>query len=156
MAKLTDVFSGAASVAFVHFRGLTVAQANAMRRGLDESGVSYQVIKKTLMDRAFEAAGISGEKPPLENEIAIAWSSDDYIAPAREIKRYGKQFEDAVTIVGGIFDGAFMSQSQMQEVADIPSRETLYGQIANVINSPIQGLVVSLNQVAEQRETASA
>jgi ribosomal protein L10 len=61
-----------------------------------------------------------------------------------------------VTIVGGIFDGAFMSQSQMQEVADIPSRETLYGQIANVINSPIQGLVVSLNQVAEQRETASA
>lgn len=154
VAKLTDVFKTANSVAFVTFDGLTVAQANEMRRAFSEQGVSYKVAKKTLVDRALDAAGISGEKPTFEGTLAIAWG-DDFVAPAREVKRAGKQYDNAVAITGGIFDGVYMSAAEMTAVADIPSRETLYGQLANVINSPIQGLAVSLGQIAEQREQAA-
>lgn len=154
VGTLTDVFKTASSVVFVTFEGLSVAQANEMRRSFAEQGISYKVAKKTLVDRALDAAGVSGEKPTLEGTLAIAWG-DDFVAPAREVKRAGKQYSDAVAINGGIFDGSFMSAAEMTAVADIPPRETLYGQLANVINSPIQGLAVSLGQIAEQKPQAA-
>jgi ribosomal protein L10 len=35
-------------------------------------------------------------------------------------------------------------------LAKIPSREVLLGQFVNVINSPIQGLVIALDAIAKQ------
>jgi ribosomal protein L10 len=42
----------------------------------------------------------------------------------------------------------------MMEIAQIPDRQTLLGMFVNVINSPIQGLAVALNAVAEKRQSA--
>jgi ribosomal protein L10 len=39
----------------------------------------------------------------------------------------------------------------MMAIALIPSQQTLYAQFVNVINSPIQGLVVALSKIAEKK-----
>jgi ribosomal protein L10 len=44
-----------------------------------------------------------------------------------------------------------MEKAQMMEIATIPGLQTLYAQFVNVINSPIQGLVVALNAIAEKK-----
>ncbi len=54
-------------------------------------------------------------------------------------------------ILGGVFDGVYKSKEEMTEIASIPSLQTLRGMFVNVINSPIQGLAVSLNQIAEKK-----
>ena len=38
------------------------------------------------------------------------------------------------------------------EIAMIPSREVLYAQFVNLINSPIQQFVVVLDQIAKSKE----
>ena len=53
--------------------------------------------------------------------------------------------------MGGIFEGRFMDAAEMNEVATIPPVDVLRGMFANVINSPIQGLVVALNGIAEKK-----
>ncbi len=122
-----------------------------MRRSLSEGGVQYKVVKKTLANIALEQSGIEGEKPEFAAELAIAWGSDA-LAPARSVYKFQRELEDRVAIIGGVFEGAFQSQASMLEIAQIPSRETLLGMFVNVINSPVQGFVSVLDQVAEKKE----
>jgi len=151
LEKLTSIFKDSASTVFVHFKGLGVSNETKMRHTLEEDGVGYFVAKKTLMRKAAELAGISGDVPELNGEIAIAYGKEDPTAPARGVHSFIKEFEDKIGIVGGIYEGGMMAAAKMQEIATIPPLDVLRGMFANVINSPIQGLAVALGQVAEKK-----
>ena len=149
LATLSEVKDSADSIVFVHYKGLPVAATTAMRQELREKGVGYFVAKKTLMKRAFDGA-FTGEMPVLDGEIAVAYSTDP-MAPAQSMQEFGTKFKDQLSIVGGVFQGVYKNQEEMIEIASIPSLDVLRGMFVNVINSPIQGLVVGLNALAEKR-----
>jgi large subunit ribosomal protein L10 len=151
IAKLESGLSSAQSAVFVKFHGLSVGDTTAMRKDLRDNNVAYTVAKKSLIGRALESVKPKGDKPALEGEIALAYG-DDLLAPAREVYAFQKKHKDGVTIVGGIFEGMYKSKEEMTEIAAIPAPEILRGQFVNVINSPIQGLVIALNQIAEAKE----
>jgi large subunit ribosomal protein L10 len=149
VAKLNDVKKDAESIVFVRFSGLTVTDTTAMRAALREKGVGYFVAKKTLMKRAF-ADAFEGDMPTLDGEIAVAYSADA-IAPAQNIKEFAGKYKDNISIVGGVFQGVYKDAVEMTEIASIPPLQVLRGMFVNVINSPIQGLVLGLNAIAEKR-----
>lgn len=149
LGKLEDIKTSADSIVFVNFKGLGVTDSNAMRATLKERGVGYFVAKKTLMQRAFGEA-FEGEMPALDGEIAVAYSTDA-IAPAQGIKEFAGKYTEQLAIVGGIFQGVYKNKEEMTEIASIPPLQVLRGMFVNVINSPIQGLVISLNQIAEKK-----
>jgi large subunit ribosomal protein L10 len=149
LAKLDGVKKDSDSIVFVKFNGLTVANTTAMRAKLRAEGVGYFVAKKTLMKRAFDGA-FTGEMPVLEGEIAVAYSADA-IAPAQQIKEFAGKYKDSLSIVGGVFQGVYKDAAEMTEIASIPPLQVLRGMFLNVINSPIQGLVIGLNAIAEKK-----
>ena len=149
LAKLTELKATADSIVFVHYKGLSVADTTAMRKELREKGVSYFVAKKTLMKRAFDDT-FTGEMPVLDGEIAVAYSVDP-MTPAQSMKEFGTRFKDKISIVGGVFQGVYKDETEMTEIASIPSLHVLRGMFVNVINSPIQGLAVALNTLAEKK-----
>lgn len=149
IAKLEGVKNDSDSIVFVSFKGLPVNDTVAMRAALREEGVGYFVAKKTLMQRVFGEA-FEGSMPELEGEIAVAYSADA-IAPAQNIKTFAEKYKDNIAIVGGVFEGAFKTREEMTEIASIPSLQVLRGMFVNVINSPIQGLAVALNALAEKK-----
>ena len=150
-AKLETILDSAESLAFVNFHGLTVGTEEKIRTTLREAWVSYYVAKKTLMKRAFDAKKYKGEMPELEGEIALVYG-EDAIAPAREAFQFAKKKTDPLTLVGGMFEGKYMNASEITEIASIPGQQQLYGMFANVINSPIQKIVVGLSEVAKKKE----
>lgn len=149
--RMKDAVKTAGSVVFVNFHGLGVSDTNDMRDALKAQNVTYLVAKKTLAKRAIADAGLEGEIPQLDGELALAWG-DDQVAPAREVQEFAKKYKERLSILGGVFEHRLMGKDEMISIASIPSLQTLYAQFANVINSPIQGLVVALNQIAEKKE----
>jgi len=154
LARLQKIFADSKSIAFVNFHKLTVKHAEEMRKKLREGGAGYFVAKKTLIRKALEGTGRAGELPSLDGEIAVAYleKSDDITAPAREIFGFEKKFEKAVSLVGGIFEGLFKGREDMVAIATIPSRQTLYAQFTNLVNSPIQRLAVAMNEIAKTKK----
>lgn len=148
--RVTDVVKGAQSAVFVNFHGLTVADTTALRSGLREDGVGYLVAKKTIVKRALADSGVKGDQPALDGELAIAYG-DDLTAPARGIYAFKKDHPENIAILGGVFEGAYMDQEEMTEIATIPPTPALRGMFVNVINSPIQGLAIALSQIAEKK-----
>ncbi|MGE5541275.1 MAG: 50S ribosomal protein L10 [Bacillota bacterium] len=153
-AKIADALKDAVSVAFVHFKGLSVADTSAMRKTLRENGVGYYVAKKTLIKRVLSEQGYTGNIPDMPGEIALVWSSADATAPARDIYEIGKKHKDALTIVGGVWDNAFADAAAMNAIATIPPIPVLRGMFVNVINSPIQGMAIALGQIRDKKAAA--
>ncbi|HYF10607.1 MAG TPA: 50S ribosomal protein L10 [Candidatus Paceibacterota bacterium] len=156
LAKAEKALAGISSAVFVNFHGLNVANTTALRKELRAKGVGYFVAKKTLLRRVLEKLGFQGSVPELPGEIAVAYSADDLLAPAREVYSFEKKLKDNVSIVGGIFEGAYAEREKMVSIASIPPVQVLYGQLVNLINSPIQGLVLALNAIAESKGAAPA
>ncbi|MES2749625.1 MAG: 50S ribosomal protein L10 [Patescibacteria group bacterium] len=146
LSKLTEVKDTADSIVFVHYKGLSVAATTAMRKELREKGVGMFVAKKTLMGRAFDGA-FTGTMPTLDGEIAVAYSVDA-MAPAQNMKEFSTKFKDKITIVGGVFQGAYKNKEEMIEIASIPSLDVLRGMFAQLINSPRQRFAVVLDAVS--------
>ena len=149
--KVGEIVKNNPSVVFVNFHGLPVSAANEIRDGLKEQELGYYVAKKTLAKIAFSNADLAGERPSLDGELALVYGQDA-IAPAREIKNFQKKYKESLAIMGGIFDGEFVSRERMEEIASIPSPQALYGQFVGLINSPIQRFVASLDQISKKKE----
>ena len=152
LEKVKGILGSAKTIAFANFHGLSVAKVTELRRKLRAEGVGYFVAKKSLIKKALESAGFSGEAPSLEGEVALAFG-DDLIAPAREVFGFEQKFEKAVSLLGGIFEGVFKNKEDMRVIASIPPRKTLEAQFVNLINSPIQGFVMVLDGIAKNKIT---
>jgi|SRR3989344_8075705 len=151
LAKLTDAFKEASSIAFVNFSKLTVKDASRVRKELSEAGVRYYVAKKTLIRLALKQKGYEGEIPELPGEVAVAWTADDVTSPARGVYDLGKKLKGAITLVGGVFEDMFADAQKMIGIATIPPMQVLRGMFANIINSPRQRFGIALNEVAKTK-----
>jgi large subunit ribosomal protein L10 len=151
LAKLTDALKDATSVAFVGFSKLTVKDASEVRKQLKAAGVKYYVAKKTLIRKALVAKGYTGEIPELPGEVAVAWTSEDVTAPARGVHEFSKKLKGALSLLGGVFEGAFADAKQMIAIATIPPVPVLRGMFANIINSPRQRFAIAIGEVAKTK-----
>ncbi len=151
IAKLKDAFKEASSIAFVGFTKLTVADASKMRKELSKANVRYYVAKKTLIRLVLKEQGYKGEIPELPGEVAVAYTASDVTAPARGVYEFGKKLKGALALLGGVFEGAFIDAEKIIAIATIPPVPVLRGMFVNVINSPIQGLVIVLDQISKKK-----
>ena len=135
--KLSKAFKSATSVVFVNFKGLSVGNTTAMRKALKESGISYTVAKKSLTSRALDEGKIEGKKPEMPGELSLAWG-EDLISPAREVYNFMKKFPENLKILGGIFQGKYVGEAEVLEMAKIPTLVVLRGEFVNIINSPVE------------------
>jgi large subunit ribosomal protein L10 len=138
------------SMVFVNFHGLKVSDTMQVRRKLTGEKIGFFVAKKTLIRKALVEKNFKGEIPEFGGELALAYGSD-FLAPAREIHEFQKKYKNSISILGGIFEGKYMTKEEMTAIALIPPQKTLQAMFVNVINSPIQGFVMALDQIAQKK-----
>lgn len=153
----TDALAKAVSIVFVSFRGVTVHEVNELRDALKSEGVKYTVVKKTLLKKALDAKGFSGEMPELTGEVAFAYLSEvegvesDITAPARSLQAFVKKLKGKLVFLGGALEGKYLSGAEIVAVATIPPVAVLRGMFVNVINSPIQRFAIALAEVGKTK-----
>jgi large subunit ribosomal protein L10 len=151
ISELETVFKGSKGVVFVGFKGLKVNEANNMRKDFKAQGVNFIVAKKTLMGRALDTVKITGTKPEMGAEVAVAYSADN-LATAREVGGFLKKNKEKLSILGGIFEGKYITKEEVVTYASIPDKKTLYAQVVNLFNSPIQGFVMAASEIAKKKQ----
>jgi len=152
--KARGIMNDSSTAVFVSARGMTAGDTNIMRSAMKTEEVDYAVIKKTLVNKVLDESSIPGDRPAFDGELSIAYGSD-LIAPARLVREFQQKHKENITILGGIFDGEFKSQSEMTDIANIPDLQVLRGMFVNIINTPIQQLAVGVKAIAEKKEAAA-
>jgi large subunit ribosomal protein L10 len=151
LSKLKKIVKDSASVVFINFHALPVKDSSEIRKSFRTKGIGYTVAKKTLTKKALSEGGITGDMPEMPGELGIVYGLDP-IESAREVYEFQKKLDKKIQIVGGVFENRFMNQADMIVIAQIPGMKTLQAQFVNLINSPISGFVIALNQIAQSKE----
>lgn len=155
VTDLAEKLGKAQTIVLADYRGLTVAQDTELRTALRNGNVEYKVVKNTLTRRALEQNGVDGLDEYLNGPTAIAFCDSDVIAPAKILAEYAKKFEK-LEIKAGVIEGKAASLNEINDLASIPSKEVLIGQLLGLLTSPMRGLAVGLNAVAEQKSDGEA
>ncbi|MBA3733419.1 50S ribosomal protein L10 [Patescibacteria group bacterium] len=150
LTKLKKIVKDNASVVFINFHALPVTESSQIRKALREKGIGYTIAKKSLTRKALAEGGISGTMPEMPGELGIVYGTDP-LDSAREVYTFQKKLDKKIQIVGGVFEGKFMTLEDMIKVAQIPGLKTLQAQFVNLINSPIQGFVMALSEIAKSK-----
>lgn len=138
--ELKQKFGDAKGVVFAQNKGLSVEDAQTLRRGLRESNVDYKVAKKTLIKLAAKEVGYDIPDEVMEGPIAVAFGFDDEIVAAQQISKFAKEF-DSLTLMGGFMEGKAIDAEVVKQLASIPSREVLLGQFVGTLMAPLSGFV---------------
>ena len=151
VAQLKEQLESAKGVVLTSYKGLTVAQDTELRRELPEAGVSYHVVKNTMLRIAAKEAGIEGIEEHLEGTTAFAFSTEDAVAPAKVICGFIKKnkLEDAevLTVKVGMVEGKVIGVDEVKALAALPSREELIAKLLGSMNAPISNTVNVLQGV---------
>ena len=164
VVKIKEDLQGIGALWVVDYRGLSVKEIQGLRNIIRESDACIKVYKNTLMRLALADLELPVLDEALEGPSAFVFTGEDPVASAKALKDFAKK-NKALSIKGGMMDGAYLSAEQVEAVASLPSREELIakllGTISNpmtkvvrVLNGPAEKLVRALGQIAEQKPAA--
>ena len=149
--EIKEKLDGAQAAVVIDYMGITVAQADSMRKKLREANVDYTVYKNTLVKRAIAGTEWEALGEVLEGPSGFAFSYDDATAPARVLNESIKEYKK-MEFKGGVVEGAVYGKEDMQAIANIPSREVLISKFMGSIQSPIANFARVVQQIAEAKE----
>lgn len=148
---LTEKLNKAATVVAFDYPGLSVEAFTQLRGQLREANCEVAVYKNNISKRASIAAGFEALAEEFVGPKAIAMSFEDVVAPAKIIYEFAKQNKN-VEMKAGVVEGKIASLDVLNELATLPSRETLLTMLAAGLLSPVRDIAVGLNMMVEESE----
>jgi len=148
--ELTDLLQRSQVAVLTDYRGMTVATISQLRRQLRDKGAEYHVTKNTLMTRAAREAGFPQLESLLTGPTAIAFVGDDIAGGIKALNDFSRTARLTNLIRGALFGPSLVPADQVEQLATVPTRPELYGQVVGSINGPLVNLVGSLTGLLSQ------
>ena len=133
------------SIILTSFSGLKSKNLFELKDQLYEKGIDYKVVKNRILGLALKEQGIEIPEEYMDKPLALAFSFEDEIEPAKIIYNFARENEN-LEILGGIQDKKFLQAVDVQALALLPGKEELYARIIGAINAPAYRLINALTQ----------
>ena len=144
VVALTEKLEKARAIYFTDYLGLDVSSVTELRKIFFEENLEFHVAKNTLIKLAAENNKIEGLEDFLSGPTALAISYDEPTKPAKVIKKFAKE-HDKPEVKGILFEGKVLQNDSFDSIASLPSREELLSHFVGTIQSPLSGVVRTLN-----------
>src|ERR1700712_923398 len=148
VADIAEQFKESTATVVTEYRGLTVANLADLRKSLG-GGASYSVATTTLVKRAASEAGVPGLDDLFTGPTAIAFIKGEPVDAAKAIKTFAKDHK-ALVIKGGYMDGQPLTIAQVEQIADLDSREVLLARLAGAMKANLSKAAVLFNAAPTQ------
>ena len=105
------------------------------RFDLMKSGGDFEVIRKTILMKAAEAAGLTLDRAMLEGHIGVVFSTQDLLETAKTVFKFKESNEDMMEVVGGRFEGQLYSAKDLEALSKLPSKPEMQAQLLGLLEA---------------------
>ena len=145
-AELKTQLANVSSVILTTFQGITVENDTRLRRAVEAAGGKYQVVKNTLAERAGEGTPAESLLKNLKGTNSISYTYTDPVALAKVLTKVAKEVP-AFKFKAGWVEGRVVSIDEIQNLAQLPSKEELISKVMFLLNAPAQRVASTLAAV---------
>ncbi|OYT69634.1 MAG: 50S ribosomal protein L10 [Chloracidobacterium sp. CP2_5A] len=139
----------------VGFQGMTVQSDTALRNELRRAGLRYHVVKNTLARRAATGTALEKLGDQFVGPTAVALAPEDPVTAAKLLLKLFKDHQQ-LAFKAGVVDGSLIGESDMEALANMPSREELLSRIMFLVNSGAQRIAAATSGVARNVAVVTA
>jgi large subunit ribosomal protein L10 len=129
------------------YQHMKVDDFSELRKRLAAAGAEVHVVKNSFLKRAMADSGLKSENGELSGQTAVITGEKDVAPVAKILKTFATEFKKAMLKLGFI-DRNAVSTKEIEQLADLPSREVLQAQLLGLLLSPATKLVRLLNEPA--------
>jgi large subunit ribosomal protein L10 len=142
--NLKSELAKVSTVILTTFQGITVQEDTKLRRAVQAAGGKYKVVKNTLVERSAAGTPVENLLKNLSGTNSIAYTSTDPVALAKALTKIAKDVP-AFQFRSGVVEGRVISIKEIQQLANLPSKEELISKIMFLLNAPAQRIATALN-----------
>lgn len=147
VTEVADLLKSAKMTVVAKYQGTTVKALQQLRRDARGNGTKVKVVKNRLVIKAMQQNSSLKDTniSDLQGMLLYAFNSEDEVAPAQALKAFAKA-NPTIEFVGAFSaDGTYMDAAQVKTLADLPSKETLIGQVVETLLSPVNDVTNALS-----------
>jgi large subunit ribosomal protein L10 len=144
--ELGDEFQSCEGMVIVSFGGLTIVEAEGLRKKLAAKSIGFRMVQNRIARRVLADRGLQFDGATLKGNTAIAYGNTEAainaakILTEKDVKKLGK-----VKVKGGVLEGQALDAAGANALASLPDRNTLNAQLLGVISGPARGLACLIN-----------
>ncbi len=129
------------------YKGLTIKEMSDLRSRLQTNNGICKVTKNSLMRKAIDGnSNWTDLESLLTGTNAFVLIKEDVGGAVKAIQSFQKETKKSET-KGALFEGRLLSESEIKEIASLPSREVLMAKIAGALNGVATKIAISINEV---------
>lgn len=143
IANLVEHLSSTKMTVMAEYTGLTVQEAQELRNSARETGTTLVIVKNRLAKVAISQVDSlkDADTSGLQGQLMYAFNPEDEVAPAQVLANFAKTHPSIVLKSAIDSDGNVMDEAQVKQLASLPSKEQLRGQLVGTIAAPLSGFV---------------
>lgn len=136
---LLDEVKGQITDSFVimSYTGLSANKANELRGQMAKFGGNMEVVRKRVLIKAAEAAGVTLDLATMPGHIGLVFAETDPLELTKAIVQFGQDNDKKVEVVGGRFEGKLYGAAEMEMLSKLPSRDEMRAQFLSVLEAPM-------------------
>jgi len=141
--QLRTQLANVSTVILSTFQGIAAEDDTKLRRQVEAAGGKYEVVKNSVAERAAEGTPTAPLLKDLKGTNSIAYTKLDPVALAKVLTKVAKDVP-AYQFRAGWVEGRVISIQEINQLAQLPSKDELISKIMFLLNAPAQRIATAL------------
>jgi large subunit ribosomal protein L10 len=147
VSDIAEKLTNSLFVLVTDYQRMKVSDFGELRNRLAQAGAEVHVVKNNFLKRAMADSGLPEVAGKLVGQTAVITGEKDVAPVTKILKTFATEFKIAALKIGFV-ERTVLSATELEQLADMPSREVLRAQLLGLLLSPATKLVRLLNEPA--------
>lgn len=124
------------SFVILQYTGVSATALNGFRAAVAKRGGEVEMVRKRLLIKAAQTAGISLSREALGGHVGLVYAAQDPIEMTKFCFDFRRDNE-GVNVIGGRIDGELYTGAQVDALSKLPSKDELRAQLLGLFVAPM-------------------
>ncbi|MBS0604447.1 MAG: 50S ribosomal protein L10 [Verrucomicrobia bacterium] len=134
---IKDRIAGSQAIVLASYKRLEPNASAAFRTNLAKTGGSLEVVKKRVLIKAAQVAGVDLDPALLQGHIAVVFANQDPIQTTKAVYQFCQENEEVLEVIGGRFEGTVCSAKDVEQISKLPSKDEMRAQFLGTLEAPM-------------------
>lgn len=135
--EIKEKIAGSKAIVIASYKRLEPNAAYLFRTNLAKTGGNLEVVKKRVLIKAAQVAGVAIDPAQLQGHIAVVFANEDPIQTTKTVYQFCKENEEVLKVIGGRFEGSICSAQDVELIAKLPSKDEMRSQFLGTLEAPL-------------------
>lgn len=135
--EIKDKIAGSKAIVIASYKRLEPNAASMFRTNLAKTGGGLEVVKKRVLIKAAQDAGVALDPALLQGHIAVVFANEDPVQTTKAVFQFRKENEEVLEVLGGRFEGAICSAQDVEQISKLPSKDEMRAQFLGTLEAPL-------------------